>query len=57
MYMDNDRVLLFVWERGREGEDCEQQWTVDLWRWYIYDVTVLWWMLQISEAVKRVRVV
>jgi hypothetical protein len=30
---------------------------VDLWRWYIYDVTVLWWMLQISEAVKRVRVV
>ena len=57
MYMDNDRVLLFVWERGREGEDCEQQWAVDLWRWYIYDVTVLWWMLQISEAVKRVRVV
>ena len=48
MYMDNDRVLLFVWERGREGEDCEQQWTVDLWRWYIYDVTVLWWMLQIK---------
>ena len=52
-------VCFFLFGReGGKGEDCpKQQWTVDLWRWYIYDVTVLWWMLQISEAVKRVRVV